>query len=158
MAILKEDTYFKDPNNKVFFFDKGTSYEFIGKNLIKISEEEAELLLKPTLSQTKDYAKAKVKAQNKALENEIIFNGNIYKNNLNERLIVKELLDTYTKEVEFITKDNKKIIMDKRELHMLYNFMVRKNSKEVLKSYDLKQKINDCENEDEIKKLIGDLD
>lgn len=159
MKKLNKDTYFIDKNNELYFFEKGTDLSFIENlskdlELKKLTDKQAQDRLKPSLNDIKQKAKFEVKKSKSNFENEIIFNDFKFKNTLNERLIIKELIDTYENEIEFITKDNKRIILDKENLEKLYKFMVKKNSEKVLKDFDLKQKIENAKNEKEINTLM----
>lgn len=155
---LQKDTYFIDKDNNTHFFEKGTDLSFIEGlkhlELKKLTDKQAQDRIKPNLNEVKQGCKCKIKKLKSDFESEIIFNGMIFKNSLNERLIVKELIDTYEDEIEFVTKDNKIVVLNLSDLQNLYKLMVRKNSEKVLKDFELKRKIENAKNEDEIKKLM----
>ncbi len=158
MEKLTKDTYFIDKDNNTHFFVKGTDLSFIESlkhlELKKLTDKQAQDRIKPSLNEVKQGCKCKIKKLKSDFESEIIFNGMIFKNSLNERLIVKELIDTYEDEIEFVTKDNKIVVLNLSYLQNLYKLMVRKNSEKVLKDFELKRKIENAKNEDEIKKLM----
>ncbi|WP_291952702.1 hypothetical protein [Campylobacter sp.] len=154
--ILKQDTYFKDEKNNVFFFEKGTDRLYIAKNLMEISDEKAKELLMPSLSKYKATSKSKASLFYQKNKDFINFEDHIYDFNEKSVKVFLELLKLERKEYDIITRDNEIVKLTHSKLTKLTKMMIEVGYNNALELRKLKDDIDNAESIERIDFILND--
>lgn len=154
---LKKDTYFKDLNNNIYFFEKDTEFKFISKDLMEISDDKALELIAPSLETLKKQKIYQVKNHYiKNVSKVINFEGNSFNSDDKSLLNLKNILELNKKSYEIITSDNKIVKLSKEDLKKLILKIIENLYNFTLECRKLKNDILTSENEDKINYLLNE--
>lgn len=155
---LEKDSYFKDLNNNVYFFEKGTDVnQFISKDLMPISDDKALELTTPSFDSFKDFKISQVKLYFlKNMNSSLNFKGNVFSCDDKSLATYKNLLELNKKNYDIITADNKIINLTNKELKDLILKIIENLYNKSLEYRKFKDNIIKAENIDKINFLINE--